>query len=205
MTATTLFLVRHGTTDAVGQRLVGRHPDVPLNDAGRAQCERAATFLANLPLAAVYSSPLERALATARAVARPHGIDVRVRDALIDIEFGEWSNENLAALRDRPEFRRFNAQRAGHAPPGGEHAALVQARMVTELCRLRDAHPGAAIAVVGHADPLRAALAFFIGVAIDLARRLELDPGCVTRLELGDTDASLRFLNREPTGAPIAL
>jgi probable phosphoglycerate mutase len=203
VTATTFFLVRHGVTDTVGQRLVGRRPDAPLNDTGRAQCERVATFLAGVPLAAVYSSPLERAAATARALARPHGLDVSVRDALIDVEFGEWSNETLAALRDRPEFRRFNAQRAGHAPPGGEHAALVQARMVTELCRLRDAHPGAAVAVVGHADPLRAALAFFLGLAIDLARRLELDPACVTRLELGDTDASLRFLNREPTGAPL--
>jgi probable phosphoglycerate mutase len=201
VTATTFFLVRHGSTDALGHRLSGRLPNVPLNGAGREQTERLAALLAPVPLHAVYSSPLERAEQTARALARPHGLEVRVLENLTDIDFGAWTDQPLGALRDRQDFRRFNAQRAGHAPPGGEHPALVQARMVTELCRLRDAHPGAAVAVVGHADPLRAALAFFLGVALDLARRIELDPASVTRLELSETDARLCFSNRSATTA----
>lgn len=200
---TTFFLIRHGSIDALGQRLVGRRPNVPLNAAGRAESEKLAAFLSAVPLRAVYSSPLERAEQTARALAHPHGLDVKVLAELTDVEFGEWTDQTLAALRDRPDFRRFNVQRAGHAPPGGEHAALVQARMVTELCRLRDEHPGAALAVVGHADPLRAALAFFLGIPIDLARRVELEPAFVTRLELSETDARLCFSNREPAGTPL--
>lgn len=192
---TSFYLVRHGHIDTLGRRLVGSRPDVPLDELGRSQVVALAERLAELPVEAVYSSPLDRALTTARAIARPHGLDVVPRQALADVEFGEWSGRLLEELRPDPVFRAFNSHRTGVAPPGGEHPAVVQGRMVAELCRLRDAHPGQTIVVVGHGDPLRAVLAAFTGVPLDLARRLELDPASVTRLDLEREDATLRFLN----------
>lgn len=192
---TTFYLIRHANTAAVGRRLVGRHPNVPLDDVGRSQLPALSAFLARAPLRAVYCSPLDRAAETARAVAEPHALDVRPREALTDIEFGTWSDRALSELSDEPSFRRFNSFRSGVAPPGGEHPVSVQSRLALELCRIRDTHHDEAVAVVGHADPLRAALAFFIGLPLDLARRLDIDPASVTRLELTLDDARLCYLN----------
>lgn len=197
---TSLLLVRHGHTGAVGERLVGRRPNVPLDAIGRAQAERLAAFFARAPLAAVYASPLERTADTAQAIAARHGLGVSLSDALLDLDFGSWTDRRLEELRAEPGFQRFNTHRAGVAPPTGEHPALMQSRMAVELCRLRDAHPGQLVAVVGHADPLRAAIAYFVGIPLDLARRLELEPGGVSWLELTVDDASLRYLNRAPEG-----
>ena len=79
---TRLLLIRHGTTDAVGQRLVGRLPGIPLNAKGRAEVAALGARLAGAALAAVYSSPLERALETASAIAAPHGLEPVLRETL---------------------------------------------------------------------------------------------------------------------------
>lgn len=195
---TSFCLVRHGTTATLGQRLTGRRPDVPLDAKARDELEALASYLASEPLRAVYSSPLTRTLTTATAIARPHGLGVVRLESLADIELGDWSDRSLDALRSDPTFHAFNVHRAGTAPPGGEHPAAVQCRMAVELCRLRDAHRDETIAVVGHADPLRSVLAFFVGIPLDLAHRIEIEPASVTRLELGAEHASLRLLNFVP-------
>lgn len=192
---TTLYLIRHANTAALGKRLTGRRPNVPLDERGRAQLEALSELLARAPLRAVYSSPLDRAAETARAVARPHGLEVRLREPLADIEFGTWSDRALSELAGEPSFRRFNAFRSGTTPPEGEHPASVQCRLALELCRIRDQHPDDAVAVVGHADPLRSALAFFVGIPLDLIRRIELEPASVTRLDLTFDDVRLCYLN----------
>jgi len=201
---TRLLLVRHGRTEANGRRLVGRAPGVPLDGVGHEQAAALGHALARAPLRAVLSSPLERAVATARAIAEPHGLSVETRDVLVDLEFGAWTNRSLADLEKTTLFERFNRHRAGTAPPEGEHPSLAQARVVTELCRVRDLYPNDTVVVVSHADPLRSALAFFLGVPLDLALRLEIATGSVSRLDLHADGASVAFLNLNP-GAALAL
>jgi broad specificity phosphatase PhoE len=198
---TRVFLVRHGHTEAVGQRLSGRLPGFHLDAVGRDEAARAAESLAHTPLEAVYSSPLERAVETARAIAAPHGLALELRDGLQELDFGAWSGLLIDELRDDEAFQRFNVHRGGNRAPGGEHGVEVQARMVRELSALRDRHPEGSIAVVGHADPLRAAVAHFVGIPLDLTHRLELAPGSITRLDLWPTGATLHYLNRPP-GSP---
>jgi broad specificity phosphatase PhoE len=193
-----LLLIRHGHTEAVGRRLVGRMPNVPLDALGREEASRLAVYLAKTRLDAVYSSPIERALETARAIAAPHGLEVERRDRLTELDFGEWTGALVESLRGDAANRHFNVHRAGNRAAGGEHGVEVLARMAVELTELRDRHADGIVAVVGHADPLRAALAHFIGVPLDLARRFELDTGSVTRLDLWPEDASLRYVNRLP-------
>jgi len=119
---TTLCLVRHGTTDAVGSWLSGRMPGIPLNREGTEQAATLGAFFASAPLAAVYSSPLERALQTASAIALSHGLPVQQRADLTDIDFGDWTGKSLSELRDDPAFRRFNQQRALAGPLGNDRA-----------------------------------------------------------------------------------
>ncbi|MFO7177344.1 MAG: histidine phosphatase family protein [Pseudomonadota bacterium] len=181
---TVLLLIRHGETDAVGRRLVGRLAGVPLNARGREQAERLGDALKTVPLAAVYSSPLERAVSTAEPIARGRGLSVDVREDLNEADFGEWTGLEFRELGARPEFVRWNAERSCTRPPGGEHVAEIQARMARELLEMTRRHPDATVAVVGHADPLRAALAYFLGMPSDLLLRIDLLPASISALRI---------------------
>jgi broad specificity phosphatase PhoE len=196
---TLVWLVRHGMTDAVGHRLSGRLPGFPLSQYGRAQVARLSERLGRARLAAVYTSPLERALETARAIALRHELRPIIRPALTDIDFGAWNGLSYLELETVPAWRTFNAYRSGVRPPGGEHVSEVQMRMVSELECLRQEHPSDCIAIVSHADPLRTAIGFYLGVTIDLQHRLAVDPASLTLLELNSEGARLRLLNDTST------
>src|SRR5687767_1544713 len=92
---TRFLLIRHATTDTVGKRLAGRLPGVSLNEAGRAQAQQLAARLAGLPVAAIYSSPLERAVETARPLAQGLQLETAVCEAFLELDFGEWTNSTL--------------------------------------------------------------------------------------------------------------
>ena len=189
-----------GTTDALGNHLAGRSLGVNLNAAGRVEVDRLSARLGRTPVGAIYSSPLERCLETARAIAVPHGIDVTVRENLTEIDFGEWSGRALSELDALPAFRDFNLARSRTPPPGGERAVAVQARMVEELERVRRDHPNAIVVVVGHGDPIKLALGYYLGLPIDLHDRLEILPASLSALRLTAERAALLAFNE--TGDP---
>lgn len=192
---TTFLLVRHGTTDAVGKRLTGQMAGFPLNEAGIAQARRLADRLAPLSIAAFYTSPLQRALETAALIAAPHGSAPVLRDRLTDIDFGEWTGKPIAELACDEGFHRFNTQRSTARPPGGESMAAVQARVLDELLLIGSAHPESTVVVVGHADPWRMALAYFLGVPLDMAHRIEVAVGSLCAVRLTPYGATLLAVN----------
>ncbi|HKO51447.1 MAG TPA: histidine phosphatase family protein [Polyangiaceae bacterium] len=192
---TSILLVRHGNTEAVGEFLVSRLPGYPLDERGRAEAESLATALSPLKLTAVHSSPLQRAKQTATAIAAPHGIAVFESEALTDVDFGQWNGLAIADLEADAAFRRFNQHRALCAIPKGERVSRIQARMVDALAEIVQAHPDGIVVVVSHGDPIRLAVAFYLGLAVDHCQRLEIGTGSVTALELNDTDAKLLTLN----------
>jgi broad specificity phosphatase PhoE len=192
---TVLLLVRHGSTDALGKRISGRAPGVPLNANGRLEVDRLAARLARAPIAAVYSSPIERCVETAHAIAKSHALGVMLRENLTEVDFGAWTNRELAELDALPAFHEFKAARSRTRPPGGEHALEVQARMVEELERIQKDHADAAVAVVSHGDPLKTALGYYLGIPIDLLHRLELGPASLSVLRLTGEHATLLAFN----------
>ena len=194
--ATTLLLVRHGLTAAVGHALAGRADEPGLGDEGWAQAQRLADWLHGVQPSAVYTRPIRRAVQAAECIAARLQQRAQARPALTEVDFGAWTGRRFAALDDVERWRRFNTFRSRTAPPGGEPMSAVQARVVGELLGLRDAHPDATVVVVSHADPIRSALAHFLGVPLDLMLRLSVDPASTSALELGDWGATLRFLNR---------
>jgi broad specificity phosphatase PhoE len=147
----------------------------------------------------VYSSPLERAIETAEAIARPRGLAVLIREELNEIDFGSWTGLTFHALSQLPEWQQFNAARATARVPGGARATDAQVRIVRALERLRDDHPAETVAVVSHADLIRAAVLSFTGTPLDLYHIVEIHPASITEVHLNGDGASLAFTNRTDT------
>src|SRR5689334_8395915 len=157
---TTFFLVRHATHGSIGRILVGRMPGIGLDRAGVRQAGRLAARLARERIDVVQSSPRERARATAAPIARLSGVEVGIESALDEIEFGEWTGRSLAALEADLHWRRWNTQRSRGRPPSGESMRELQARVVDHLEAMRRAMPNGRIALVSHAEPIRAAVLY---------------------------------------------
>ena len=190
-----LFLVRHATCDPVGHSLSGRRPGVGLNAAGRAQAAALGRRLASAPLTAVHSSPLARALETAAALAAPHRLTPHVEPGLAELDFGAWTGRVIDGLRGDGAWTHFNAYRSGTRAPGGELALEAQSRAVAAVLRLADASPDGCVAVVSHADVLKAVVGHLLGVPIDLQHRLEIAPASVTEAELSPWGARVLGVN----------
>lgn len=196
---TTFLLVRHGANDFIGNTLVGRRPGVSLNDLGRRQADALAVRLGDVPIAAVYSSPLERTRETAAPLAARLGLDIRPLEGIHEIDPGDWAGRALDELRALPEWNAYCAYRSGTPCPNGETMLQVQARFVAALERLRVEHPGQTLALFSHADPIRIALAHYIGIPLDHVSRLDIAPASVSILALADWGP--RVLRVNDTGA----
>jgi probable phosphoglycerate mutase len=192
---TTFLLVRHGETDAVGRSIMGWQAGWRLNENGRRQAERAAARLAQMPVRAIYTSPLERAVETAEAIAKPHGLQPQPHDDFGEFHAGDFEGVSLADLDRRDEWRRFNSFRSGTRPAGGELAIETQMRVVRRIHELASAHRDQVVAVVSHGDPLRSAVAFFLGIPLDMLLRFEIHPGALSVLELGDWGSKVLCVN----------
>jgi probable phosphoglycerate mutase len=195
---TTFYLIRHAERDTVADLLPGRSAGVRLTDRGRRQAEHLVGHLKEEPIHQIFSSPLERALETATPLARERQLSVQVVTAFNEMDFGAWTGRRVAELLADPVWRHFNHFRSGIRVPGGEAAPDVQQRFVSELLRLREAHPEQGLACFSHADPIRLAVTYFLGMPIDLFDRIEIAPASVTILAIADWGARLLRLNDVP-------
>lgn len=194
-----ILLIRHARYQGMGQRLAGRTPGLPLDDVGRAQAQALAARLAGVPLAAVYTSPIERARETAEVLAAERALSVQVDEELTEFDFGDWTGRAVDDLVNAgdPAWRTFNRSRSSTAAPNGEHPAACQARMVAALERIAGRHPRSSVAVVSHADPIRSAIAHYLGMPLDHLLRLEIEPAMLAILQLEPWGGRLLGLNRE--------
>jgi len=196
---TRLVLVRHAVTEQTGPVLSGRTPGIDLSEDGRRQAKVLAERLADANLAAVYASPIERTLQTAEFVAAPHGLEVRSLDGVLEADYGEWTGGKLAELAKTEVWTTVQRAPSRARFPGGEGLAAMQARVVAALDELILAHPGEAVVVVSHADPIKAAVAHYTGMHLDLFQRLAVAPASVTVLAMSGAGITLERAN--DTGA----
>jgi probable phosphomutase (TIGR03848 family) len=179
---TILLLVRHALTDWVGDRLAGWTPNVHLNDKGRTQAQALSRRLADKPLDAVYSSPLERAIETAQILAEPHQLEVQIRERVGEVRYGEWTGLSIKELAKEEAWRVVQFYPSGARFPGGEAIREMQARAVTELDTIVAQHPSQTVLVVSHADVIKAVLAHYAGLHLDLFQRLVVNPASLSVL-----------------------
>lgn len=175
---TTVLLVRHGVTDANKTGvLAGWSPGVRLADKGREQAAALATRLANVPVAAVVSSPLERCVETADALVADRDIAVETDDGLGECKYGDWTGQELKKLAKDPLWKVVQAHPSAVTFPGGESLRDTQARAVDAIRRINERLGSDATWVaVSHGDVIKAILADALGLHLDLFQRIQADP-----------------------------
>ncbi|HEX2235514.1 MAG TPA: MSMEG_4193 family putative phosphomutase [Actinomycetota bacterium] len=197
---TTFFLVRHAVTAHTGHKLSGRMPGVHLSDEGREQAEAVAARLERVPLHAVYSSPIDRTIETARPIAARHGLEVNSAPALSEIEFGRWTNRSFKALARTKMWSTVQRWPSGARFPEGETLRDVQSRAVDAVESLRARHPKKLVCCVSHADVIKLLAAHYLGLHIDLFQRIDIGPASVTVVAVSDVGPRVLALNAPSVG-----
>lgn len=195
----TVLLVRHGRTTANAQGiLAGRAAGVRLDAVGREQAARTAARLAEVPLVALVSSPLERCRQTARIIvdhqreqdAGDAAPQIFVERGITECDYGQWQGKALRDLADDPLWSQVQTQPSAVTFPGGESLAAMQARSVAAI-RRHDAAveeqygPGAVWAAVAHGDIIKSVLADALGTHLDLFQRIVVGPASVSIVRYG--------------------
>lgn len=178
-----VLLVRHGQTPTTGKLLPGRAPGLHLSDAGRAQAETVAERLEPVGLAAVYTSPLERARETAEPTERRTGLTAVVEPALLECDFGDWTGQELTALSRLKQWRTVQTAPSTFRFPGGESFVELQVRMIALMERLRREHAGHTVACFSHADPIKALLTHAVGTHLDHFQRIDVATGSISAID----------------------
>jgi broad specificity phosphatase PhoE len=180
-----LLLARHGQSVSNAVRRFQGVQDVPLSELGRRQAEALAGAFGQRRIAAVYSSPLQRARHTAELVAAAVQAPLRSVDDLRELSLGEWEGCTVEEVEARPgnPYACWVRDPVGSLPPGGEPLADVQGRMVRALADIERAHPnGDDVLVVCHGGVISAYLAHCLGLPLSSIWRLTVSNCSITEL-----------------------
>lgn len=179
----TLLLIRHGENDVMHKRLAGRMPEVHLNARGRKQAVALADMLKDVPINAIYSSPLERAVETAEPLATALGLTIEIAPGLLEVDYGRWQGRTYKQLRRQKLWKTVQESPEAVRFPDGESLVEVQQRVLAEIEGLFGQHE--VIACFAHGDIIRLAMVHYLNMEINSFQRLVIQPASVSAVHLG--------------------
>lgn len=179
------LFIRHGQTDWNNiQKVMGRQP-VSLNEKGKHQAKELAKYLKGLEIEVVATSPVKRAVETAKAIvsACPDS-KLIVDEGLTEIDYGDWVNLTFVELTKRyPQvWQDYHNNPRKMTIPGGESLAAAQERTVDSIIKLRKKYPEGRIALVSHADVIKLAVIGMLKWPINMFKTFSMDNGAVILL-----------------------
>lgn len=193
---TRVLLLRHAAHDNVGGFLAGRKAGIHLGVDGQAQARRLGERMKREGIDFLGTSPRERARETAAAVSACCALPpAEIIDALDEIDFGEWSGQTFDQLNHDARWRFWNDARGLARTPAGERMIDVQARALGALDALERRWGGSTIAVVSHADVIKAVVFHHLGIGLEGWWRLEVSPASITTLDVEAGRVRLTGLN----------
>lgn len=194
-----ILLVRHGENDFVRKgRLAGRLPGVRLNQRGREQAQELAEKLSSAPIKAIYSSPLERAIETAQPLAEKLNKEIIIEPGLIETDCGDWQGKKIKGLSRLKAWHAVQVTPSRFCFPGGETFYACQQRIVSTLEDIPQTYDAKDLLVcVSHADPIRLAIGYYLGMPLDHFQRIIVTPCSVSALMLDENTTRLLALNYE--------
>jgi broad specificity phosphatase PhoE len=204
-----LLLARHGQSVSNAVRRFQGVQDVALSELGARQAEALGRAIRRLPIAAVYTSPLERARRTAEIAAAGLGVPLTPVHDLRELSLGDWEGRTVEEIRALPgdPYEQWVRDPVACLPPGAEPLAQVQARVVTAMADIEAAHPnGQQVLVVCHGGVISAYLAHCLGLPLSSIWRLTLSNGSITEVAPPSVRCvnSTRHLSGLGAGAPMS-
>jgi len=194
-----LILVRYGETDYNRDGLALGQADAPLNETGLRQAAALEFALASEKIAVIYASPLRRTMATAEAIAGPHGLSVTADGRLIEMDIGELEGMTGAEMvKQHPDLMENwgGAKGPTNRMPGSEDRLVdVQARARAAIEEMLAGHPAETVVAVTHNFVILGTLAWLIGIQLADFRRLRQSVAAISRLELRPGHAQVITLN----------
>jgi ribonuclease H / adenosylcobalamin/alpha-ribazole phosphatase len=195
---TGVIFVRHGEADFPAKRLYcDEREDPGLTERGREQARQAAEMLAGQRVDVVYASPMQRTRSTAAPIAEATGAPLHLEPRLKERPFGIWDGLYFDEIaRDYPEgFRAWKQDPVHFVPEGGETINDHMSRVTGALRRIVEAHPGRLIVIVAHVGPIRMCITEALTMPLAAYRRLTIDYGSLSRVEYGEQQNNLVYLN----------
>jgi len=196
-----LLLIRHGENDFVKTgKMAGQLRGVHLNERGQKQAQALGEALKDVPIKAIYSSPLERAMETAAPIAAACKLEIQKEPDLMDADIGKWQGKSIKVLRLTKVWKIVQNAPSRFRFPEGESFPEIQTRISSVIEKIIRKHNKSqdVIAVVFHADPIKLAVSHFLGLPLDNFQRLSCDTGSLTAIYAGDSGANLVKLNQRP-------
>lgn len=193
-----ILLIRHGDNGLMQKYLVGRSPGVHLNEKGQQQAQSLVALLADAPLKAVYSSPLERAMETALPLAQAKGLEIQVRPGLIELDYGAWKGRTFKQLQRTNLWKQLRSDPTDVRFPEGESICEAQERARLELEGIAAAlDEKDLVACVSHGDIIRLLTAHFLDMPLKAYQKLTVFTASITVLAFDkDHRAQLLHLNQ---------
>ncbi|MGH3993892.1 MAG: histidine phosphatase family protein [Pseudonocardiaceae bacterium] len=196
-----MILLRHGRSAANSAGvLAGRAPGVGLDERGQVQAGALVERLAQLPLAAVVSSPLQRCRDTVAQLAEVRGLEMILDDGFLEVDYGQWTGRELRTLGKEPLWKVVQSHPSAAVFPGGEGLAALQARAVAAVrewdAKLVVEHgPQVLWLACTHGDVVKAVLADALGMHLDGFQRIVVDPGSISAVSYTETRPFVQRIN----------
>lgn len=177
-----ILLIRHGQTDwNRDRRIMGRKP-IPLNKTGRAEARALAKALKGVAIDAIYTSPVLRAVETAKHLRDGRKTSIRHAHEMAEIDYGQWIGKTFEEVIPEKAFHVYHKTPRKAQAPGGEKMSDVFLRTITFIERLKKKHKKGRIAVVSHADVIKTVLVHYLGMDYNHLLKFRIDNASVSLL-----------------------
>ncbi len=199
---TDILLIRHGENEYTRKgKLAGWTPGVHLNETGQAQAEALAERLAKAPIKAIYSSPLERAMETARPLAKIGQMPIQKCDGIGEVRYGDWTGKSLKVLARTKLWKVVQRLPSAMEFPGGETLRTVQGRALAAIEDIARKHPKDLVALFSHGDVIKLTVAYYLGMPLDTFQRLMINTGSITTIRVPPGMPMVLRVNEQPVVA----
>ena len=192
-----LYFLRHGeTTYSISGSYCGI-VDAPLTPEGVQMAQAFAQAYQSVPWTAVYCSPMQRTVNTAKPLCDAIGIEMQLRDGLKELGYGEWEDKTPEWVKEHylEDYIKWMTEPAWNPPTGGETAVQMASRASLVISEIESRYTDGNILVVSHKTTIRIILCSLLG--IDLGRyrdRLDLQVGGITKVKFGTYGPMLQSL-----------